>query len=428
MRILHINQRYWPGWGGAEAHLHELSRRLVGAGHQVTVATTDALDFELLFTPGRRRVEEGQGELDGVRILRFPVRHLPGCPLTYSAWRRLLWLLSAARPVPVGVMTYLARYTPWVPAFRRWLASTTEEFDLIAGMNVCSESLSEAALRLARRRGIPFAMYALAHLGAGARPGQDAVGTFYTMRHQTALVRASDVLIAQTPTESAFYQQRGVSEDRIRVVGPGVNPDEVLGGDGESFRARHHLRGPVIASLSAMAYDKGTVHVVEAVRRLWQAGRKVELVLAGAVLTPFRRYLEGLPAEERSRIHVLGSIDEGEKRDMLAACDLLAMPSRTDSFGIVYLEAWLYRKPVIGARAWGVSDVIEDGRDGLLVPFGDVPALAEAMVYLLEHPGIGETMGAWGERKVYQYHTWASKAALVCDLYERLVEENRADR
>ena len=41
--------------------------------------------------------------------------------------------------------------------------------------------------------------------------------------------------------------------------------------------------------------------------------------------------------------------------------------SCTDSFGIVYLEAWLYRKPVIGARTWGVTDVIADGKDGLLV-------------------------------------------------------------
>ena len=64
---------------------------------------------------------------------------------------------------------------------------------------------------------------------------------------------------------------------------------------------------------------------------------------------------------------------------MLAAADVFAMPSRTDSFGIVYLEAWLYRLPVIAARTWGMSDVVRNGEDGLLVPFGDVSVLAQTL-------------------------------------------------
>jgi glycosyltransferase involved in cell wall biosynthesis len=176
----------------------------------------------------------------------------------------------------------------------------------------------------------------------------------------------------------------------------------------------------LVVFLSAMARDKGAVQVVEAVRRLWRVGRQVELALAGAVLTPFRRYLEKLPPDDRGRVRVLGSIDEGTKRDLLAACDMLAMPSRTDSFGIVYLEAWLYQKAVIGARAWGMDDVIEEGQDGLLVPFGDASALADAISYLLDHPARREAMGARGEAKVYRSHTWKIKCAALRALYEGL--------
>jgi glycosyltransferase involved in cell wall biosynthesis len=422
MRVLHISHRFWPAVGGAETYLDEFSRCLAAQGHQVTVATTDALDFELLYTPGRRRIAEREAERDGVRVVRFPVRHLPGSPLAYAGWRRMLWALSAVGPIPVQAPLSLARYAPWVPDLERWLRSTDEPFDLVAGMNICFESLSTAGLRFARRRGVPFVMHPLTHLGAGDRPGADKVGRSYTMRHQVALVRASDAVVAQTPTERAFYVDRGVSQERVHVVGPGVDPAEVLGGDGRRFRERHGIRSPLVVSLSAMARDKGTVQVVEAVRHLWRAGRQVELALAGAVLTPFRQYLDHLPARDRERIRVLGSIDEREKRDLLAACDMLAMPSRTDSFGIVYLEAWLYRKPVIGARAWGIDDVIEEGRDGLLVPFGDAPALAEAVAYLLDHPAVRSEMGARGERKVYQSHQWGIKHAAVRDLYGRLVD------
>jgi glycosyltransferase involved in cell wall biosynthesis len=288
MRVLHIIQRYWPAVGGSETHMRELSRRLAADGHAVTVLTTDALDYESLFAPGHRRLEQGEAWDEGVRILRFPVRHLPFSPLAYPAWRRLLWVLSGVRPIPAGLIGYMARVTPWVPGIWRWLRSVGEPFDLVAGLNVCFEPVLEAGLRFARRRAIPYVCYPITHLGAGGAPGQDEVGSFYTMRHQTALVRASDAIAAQTPTERDFYIYRGVPPERIEVIGPGVNPHEIMGGDSKRFRDRHGIRQPLVIALSAMARDKGTVQVVEAVRRLWQEGRPVELALAGAVLTPFR--------------------------------------------------------------------------------------------------------------------------------------------
>jgi glycosyltransferase involved in cell wall biosynthesis len=172
-----------------------------------------------------------------------------------------------------------------------------------------------------------------------------------------------------------------------------------------------------------MAYDKGTMHLVEAARRLWQGGQAVDLVLAGAITQPFRAYLAGLPPADRARLHVLGPVDDAEKRNLLAAADVFAMPSRTDSFGIVYLEAWLYRKPVIGARTWGVMDVIEDGRDGLLVPFGDAAALADALSDLLSDAARRDQMGAYGEEKVHRMHTWDVKYPLVRNLYQQLVAD-----
>ncbi len=425
MRILHLSPRYWPAVGGAEIHFGEISGRLAAAGHRVTVATTDALDVEFFWNPRCRRVAAPSDEHDGVCIQRFRVRQLPVAGLSYPAVRRLLWMLSLARVAPVGLLARLARLTPRVPDLWRWLADTDEPFDLVAGMGICFEPLLEAGLRFARRRGIPFVAYPLTHLGAGPRPAADALSRFYTMRHQVALLRASTAAVMQTPAEQAFYRTQGISAERLIVGGPGVTPARVLGGDAARFRRRHAIAGPLIASLSAMCYDKGTVHLVEAVRRLWQAGQAVDLALAGAITLPFRAYLAGLPAADRARLHVLGQVDDAEKRDLLAAADVFAMPSRTDSFGIVYLEAWLYRKPVIAARTWGVMDVIEDGRTGLLVPFGDVPALVDALGRLLADGALRAALGEAGEATVYRRYTWDIQYARVRDLYERLVAAGR---
>ncbi len=423
MRILHIIQRYWPAKGGAEVYLGEVSRRLATEGHSVTVLTTDAGDFELFWDPHRRRIAEYEEWHEGVHIVRFPVRHLPFASLTYSAWRRLLWVFSRSQVVPVKFLARLARFTPWVPELWDWLKNTNETFDLVAGMTICFESLLDAGLRFAREQRVPFVIYPLTHLGAGDKPAQDSLSRFYTMRHQIGLANASDAIVAQTVSEKNFYENHDGADTLISVIGAGVTPEKVLGGDGQRFRVRHALRDPIVVCLSTMSYDKGVVHLVEAMRTLWRVGRQIDLVLAGKVLTPFRHYMDTLPDVDRDRIHLLGFVSEAEKRDLLAACDVFAMPSRTDSFGIVYLEAWLYKKPVIGAQTWGICDVITDGQDGLLVPFGDVASLADAITYLLENPIERRRMGLRGEEKVYQSHTWEHKYALIRDLYHQLVAD-----
>ncbi len=422
MRILHITQRYWPAYGGSETHFAELSKRLAAAGHHVTVLTTDALDLETFWNPQRRHIAAREETHDGVRILRFPLQYLPYPGLSYPGMRRLLWLFSGFTPAPLMLLHGLARFAPWCPSLWRWLETTAEPFDLVAAMNIVFEPFSAAGLEFAQRRRIPFVAFPLTHLGAGDHPGQDPPSRFYTMRHQVDLVRRSDAVAAQTPTERAFYAARGVDPARIRVIGAGVNPEQVLGGDGARFRQKHSLNGPIVAFLSAMAHDKGAMATVRAVRRLWAAGRQVHLVLAGSLMTPFKEYLAKLPATERERLLILPSIDESDKRDLLAACDLLAMPSRVDSFGIVYLEAWLYRKPVIGAQAWGVNDVIAHGKDGLLIPFDDDRALSRAIATLLDDPALAAAMGQAGEAKVYQHHTWAHKFEQVSELYRMTVE------
>jgi len=245
------------------------------------------------------------------------------------------------------------------------------------------------------------------------------------MRHQVALLQQYDGLIAQTPTEKQFYQGHGVSPEHIWPIGPGVNLNDYQGGDGASFRQRHQIEGPLIIAISQMTYDKGTIHTAEAVRQLWKEGRKVDLALAGSVLEPFSRYLDQLPQEDRNRIRLLGFISDAERSDMLAAADMLVMPSRTESFGIVYLESWLHGKPVIGAKTWGVNDVIRDGEDGLLVPFGDVPALAKAMTYFLDDPDRAAVMGERGKSKVQQHHTWDQKIESLEKIYKGLISQHK---
>ena len=96
MRILHLIQRYWPARRGAETLFGEISAYLVTQGHQVMIVTTDSLDFELFWDPRKQRIAAREAVHRGVRILRSPVRPLPGGMLVYAALRRLLGHFSRA--------------------------------------------------------------------------------------------------------------------------------------------------------------------------------------------------------------------------------------------------------------------------------------------------------------------------------------------
>lgn len=419
MKILHVIQRYWPYAGGSERHFQEISERLVRAGHEVTVFTTDAFELERFWNPTKARIGEHREHHNGVEIIRFPVRHLVGRHLAFGGVRRLMLTLANTPASTAPLQNWLARFVPWVPALGRALGQA-DDFDLVNGMNICFESLLLPAQALARRRGIPFIITPLIHLGEGAA---SLVRRYYTMPHQLRLIADADAVLAQTTIERDFLTARGVRPERIHLAGVGVNPDEVLGGDSERGRATLGLRGPGVLYVGTSAYDKGTVHLVEAMRQLWSSdgpGRDAILILAGQRLDSFQAYLDGLPRADQARIRQLGYIEESAKRDLFAAAEVFAMPSRTDSFGIVYLESWLYGKPVIGARAGGVPAIIDDGINGYLVDFGDVGALARRIEGLLAQPEQARQLGQHGRAKVIERYTWDRVFPSIEEVYECL--------
>lgn len=420
MRILHLTPRYFPATGGGQTHILELSEHFVRAGHTVTVATTDAHDSALLWSPGKRRIEERVATHNGVTVLRFPVQHVLGSRLSFPIVHRLQWAASRARIVPTGVMNGFGRMLPLVPQLTHWLSTTDEPYDIVACMGLPFDALMLAGQQFAKRRGIPFVAYPLTHFGAGERPGLDHDSQFYTMRHQNRYIAQSDGLVAQTPTESAYYQQFGLAESRIAIAGPGIHPEQVAGGDAQRFRNKFGIDGPFILHVGMLARVKGAIDNVLAMRHLRAMGGDAQLVLIGGETDEWKVFWGGVSSAEKKHIHLLGYVSEQDKKDALAACTFFSMPSKMDSFGIVYLEAWLYKKAVIAAQTWGVMDVVRDGQNGVTVPYGDPQALARAMYSLLNAPEQAARFGETGHTLACT-QTWAYVGDTALALYERLV-------
>ena len=398
MHIVHVTHRAWPAIGGSEQYVQEIARRQVLDGHQATILTTDAADLSALWDRHARTVVPEVGdEHQGVRIRRLPVRHLPLGGVAFPVLRRIIWLLSrssawAARP--------LTRFSPWVPGLEE--ALTEEAGDLLIAWNITLEGLTAAVSGEAGRRRVPWMAVPILHL---ARP------QFYTMSHQLALLKDAQAVLALTPSERAFLLERGFDPAQVHVVSPGVNLADGRGADGARFRRKHGIAGPLVLTLATLCYDKGTSHLIAAARRLWNEGRELTLALVGPQLGSVRRALARVPESQRAYLRCPGVVSEEEKWDALDAADIMALPSRTDSFGIVYLEAWSRGKPVIGARAGAVVDVIDDGRDGFLVSFGQAGELASALRTLLDSPDLRAELGGRGREKVQRMYQWDQQYA-----------------
>lgn len=419
MHVLHMVQIYQPAPSGAARYFVEIGERLVQEGHRVTVLTTDAFDLEHFWAPGRRHITEREDIHNGVRVLRFPVWRLPAPPIHYPILRRLMVEIGRLIPdrrVSVPLLNHLSCITPRLPELHAYLHASPDLADvaLVHTTNITLDFAILPILRWAQQRNIPHICTPFLHLG---EPGNHQVRRYYSMPHQIDLLRQSALVITQTELERAFLRTAGIPDTRMRTIGVGVTPAELIGGDGQRFRREHQIDDPIVLTIGTAAYEKGTFHVVQAMQRLWSRGCQATWVQLGPLMGHFEQFYASLPAADRSRIRLLGFVSDQTRRDALAAANVFVLPSRTDSFGIVYLEAWCYRLPVIGAWAGGVPEVVRHGVNGLLVPFGDVNALAVSIKRLLDDRVLAQAFGAIGQATVLHRLTWEHKYAQVRQVY-----------
>jgi glycosyltransferase involved in cell wall biosynthesis len=127
----------------------------------------------------------------------------------------------------------------------------------------------------------------------------------------------------------------------------------------------------------------------------------------------------------RERVLLLGPVSNEVKRHFFAALDVFALPSRSDSFGLVLLEAWANGLPNVAYRAGGIADVIRDEDDGLLVPCGDVAALAAALDRLVLDGALRQVLGRHGKDRIRTFN-WPEKLNIVRSAYTECCGVGRA--
>jgi phosphatidylinositol alpha-1,6-mannosyltransferase len=231
--------------------------------------------------------------------------------------------------------------------------------------------------------------------------------------------RADKLICANSYVASLIENNFPNTDAKTVVVNPGIDPGApyIKETDLQSLDNKYNLSGKMLLfSLCRLVKRKGVDNVFRALDSLKEVERQ-NIFYAIAGIGQDSRYLhDQLPESLREQVLFLGELSEAEKWLWLSRCDAFILPSRQigddfEGFGIVYLEANLYGKPVIAGRSGGVSDAVEDGVNGLLVDPENVEDIAAAIKRLNENPEFRRSLGEKGKNRAINEFNWEKQAA-----------------
>ncbi len=251
---------------------------------------------------------------------------------------------------------------------------------------------------------------------------------------ERAAARSSDRIVAASEIELADLASLYEADPaKIRVIPLGVDTHvfrPLRQADARAALARDACEDTVLF-VGRIEQIKGIDVLLEAVgellRRRPDLRRRVCLVVVGGAIDPNADGSESEKVAElrrmvgehgiRDNVDFVGSVDQRELSLYYAAADVCAVPSLTESFGLVALEAMACGTPVVATRVGGLQTVVTS-ESGLLVPPGDASALADAIAELLDDQELRVRLSA-GARARAQAFTWSR----VADAIERVYEE-----
>lgn len=248
------------------------------------------------------------------------------------------------------------------------------------------------------------------------------------MRLDQLCTRVSDRVIAVSRhTADHMIEKEGAPPEKLRVVLNGLDPARVnvSGPDArERIRREFGIDDAYLLLVAARLHpEKGYEHLFRAMAVLrGRLSRPVLLLVAGHgdLLPHYTQMARDVGIDDLVRFVGFRS----DVPDLMTAADLVVLPSVAEAFGLVLTEALLLGTPVVATRVGGIPEIVDDGRDGLLVPPGDGDALAAALVSLLEDPARRARMAGAGREKIRQRFAFADMVRAYENVYRELLAEH----
>ena len=388
VKLLHVVASYLPAtrYGGTVISAHGLCRALAARGHDVHVYTTSVNG------PDDSDVPHGVPvDIDGVKV----------------------WYFRCTGP----------RFLYRAPDLGRALHASVGEFDVVHTQAVYLWPMWVAA-RAAHRTGVPYIVSPRGMLErdliSRKRPFLKGLWIAAIERHNLERAAAIHVTSAREADEAAAL---GLNLPGMHEIPNGVTIDRDVSGPVSPAIARSIGGGPFVLFLGRLNWKKGIDRLLAAAWRL----PDVRVVIAGNDEDNYLRVVETLVAryDLAGRVHLAGDVRGADKAALLQHASLLALPSYSENFGNVVIEAMAAGRPVIVSKDVGLSAMVEAQRVGLVVN-GDPGPLAAAIERLLNDAALAREMGERGRSIAARDYSWAGAAEQMEALYQSVRRARKA--
>jgi len=336
--------------------------------------------------------------------------------------------LDAGPPEPVAKSRLLAELPLFTRALLDHVASERRAYRLVHSHYWLS---GWVARRAVQRWGVPWvhSFHTLARMkSAAGMPDEPLRG-----EAEEVIAHAAERLVAMSPAEEqALVDLYGVDPETVCVVPPGVDMEQYAPRPAGGVRARLGLLDRrVVVYAGRLERLKGADLFVEAIAELLARPGFDDVValVCGGDSGDGRRQarhaggergrLEELVAERGlvERVRFLGAVTPRRLADLYALADVCVVPSHTESFGLVALEAQASGTPVVAAAVGGLVDVVEDGVTGFLLEGRDPAVFAGRIGEVLADPALRERMGSAARERAGRY-TWERSVERLLALYD----------
>jgi colanic acid/amylovoran biosynthesis glycosyltransferase len=400
-RLLYVVSLF-PCW--SETFIVREIAALIAAGADVRILSLKPPSEKLVHPEAERLMSRVRHPLAARPAAIFKrARALAAHPLAFASLALKLVRALAARPVDLAKsFESLARGAEQLDWIR--------EFDPDIIHAHWATFPSTVALALSRILDKPFGFTCHAH---------DIFANDHLLEEKIATA-ALPVTISRFNVEWLAEQITPQARDRLKVVHCGVDLPTF------PFRASGRLPGSIV-TVGRLDPIKGFDVLIDAVAELAQQGRRVQCRIIGE--GPLRAEMQARIARLgiADRVTLVGAIPQAEVRAALYEASIFTLPSvvtpdgNRDGIPVSLMEAMAAGAPVVSTRVSGIPELIEDGREGLLVPPGDAPALARALAQLLDDAELGRRLSEAARAKIEREFDAALEGRKLLQLFAHVI-------
>ncbi len=244
------------------------------------------------------------------------------------------------------------------------------------------------------------------------RTGENVNTIVYGIEKE-GMEKADRVITVSNLTRRTVTEKYGIDPGKVITVHNAVDQDMFS----ELAEVKKHLKEKIVTFLGRITFQKGPEYFIEAANKILQKDKNVRFVMAGSgdMLNKMIKRVAELRIADR--FHFTGFLKGAEIDRMFALSDVFVMPSVSEPFGIVPLEAMRSNVPVVISKQSGVAEILEHA---LKVDYWDVDSMADSIYGLCHYNAISSMFKKYGKEEVENLK-WEDASLKIKDVYEPLM-------